>query len=239
MIGTSAWGGERFAPTYDLYLGGLWAAELQLEAAIGAESYTAHAVLRTKGMIGAVYGAAFDVSAEGQVTRRGPWRPERFVADTRSGSKAQWLELRYDGDKPISVRAEPAFPPKPWEVDPLAQRGAPDPLSAALAVMGPRGRDEVCNRQTEIFDGRRRIGIDLAAPVPDAAPADLVGPSQPRLRCGAIYRRIAGFRPKLMAKQREFAFAVWFQRQADGQYWVVRAEGETPLGEAVVRLRDQ
>lgn len=231
----AARGEARITPIYDLYFGGVWAAELLLDARIGAERYDARAQLTTKGMIGAVYGAAFDVTAQGRVGA--DWRPERFLADTRAGRKAQLVEITYDGTRPAALRAEPEFDPRPWELDPYAQTGAPDPLSAALSVLGPRPQAQVCNDRVEVFDGRRRIAIAMERPQSDPAREPEIGPHQPRLRCAATYTRVAGFKPKLMARQRDFPFTVWFQREPDGLYHLTRAEGPTPLGLAIVLRR--
>ncbi|MEM0923731.1 MAG: DUF3108 domain-containing protein [Pseudomonadota bacterium] len=210
---------------YDIYLGGLWIAEMSVTSEIEGDRYSAGAALVTKGVVGSLYRASFEVEAEGEVGA-GLYAPQRFTASSRDTRKSQFVEMRYDGGKPAALRAEPAFKPKPWEVDPLAQAGAADPLSAALGVLANQQGDGLCDREVEIFDGRRRYAIVLGAPAL----------RESGVRCPAVYRRVAGYKPKKMAEP-EFPFEFWFEQGADGSWQVQKALGDTPIGTAVIRRR--
>lgn len=215
-----------FAGIYDLYLGGIRGGEIVLSASLERLSYRAEATGRTAGVIGKLYKAGFDAKTRGRVTARG-YVPERFSAKTHTPSKNLTLEIGYAGGAPLKVSAEPPFDPKPWQLEPSEQTGAFDPLSAALAGLALQPRELLCNRSVEIFDGRRRYAIDLGA----AEPAE-----NGSLRCPAKYRRVAGFKPKMLAKE-PFPFAVWFEEGQGGLWHVVRAMGETPVGVAAITLR--
>ena len=212
---------------YDFYLGGVKAGELTVDAQVEGETYRAQSNLRTAGVVGMVYKASFEAETEGRL--EGPRLiPDRFAAASRMKKKEQFVEMTYAGDAPAGVTAKPAFQPRPWEVDPIEQGGTLDPISAALIGLAPVPVGEICNKTVEIFDGRRRYAIDLGAPSPDGE----------RIKCPAKYRRIAGFKPKMMKKQAEFPFDVWFVERPDGLAHFIRAAGESMFGVAVILLRE-
>lgn len=212
---------------YDIYLGGIWVAEMIVTAEIAEDRYEADAVLRTKGLIGALYKASFEVEAEGAVATDTGYNPARFTANSRNSKKSQFVEMRYEAGRPRTLTAEPEFQPKPWEVDPTAQADAADPLSAALGVLANQRAEGLCNRKVEIFDGRKRYAIVLGTPEQRTN----------AIKCPALYQRVAGFKPKMMAKP-DFPFDFWFEAGPDGSYHVQKAVGETPIGTAVIRRRE-
>jgi hypothetical protein len=211
--------------TYDLYLGGIRAGELTIDARFSGERYTATSVMRTAGVIGALYKASFEAETEGSL-RGGGLRPERFSATAQMYSDRQKVEMTYRGAAPEAVRAEPAFDPKPWEIEPADQAGTLDPVSAALVALAPAPSGEICERSVEIYDGRRRYALDLGKPEADGE----------RISCPALYRRVAGYKAKQLKETVDFT--VWFEERPDGLAHVVRAAGESMLGLAVVLLRE-
>ena len=210
---------------YDIYIGGLWLAEMSVNADFDGTRYTANARLETTGVVGRFFKASFEAQAEGAQNGTG-YQPDLFVADSRDTRKSQHVEMTYAQGRPASLIAEPEFKPKPWEIDPLAQQGTADPLSAALEFLANQEDGKLCNRGVEIFDGRKRYAIELKEPVK----------REEGIRCDAVYRRIAGFKPKKM-EDPEFPFAFWFQQAENGSWEVLRAVGDTPLGTAVIRRR--
>ncbi|MEM9140556.1 MAG: DUF3108 domain-containing protein [Pseudomonadota bacterium] len=211
---------------YDLYLGGIKAGEMTMNAQWQGDAYKATSVLRTAGIVGAVYKASFEAETQGRMTQTG-MAPDRFAADSRMRKKTQSVEMLYRDDAPMAVNAEPAFIPKPWQVDPTEQKGAVDPITAALMALAPMPVGQICNRTVEVFDGRRRYAIEMGAPKPDGE----------RIKCPANYKRIAGFKPKMMKKSPNFPFNIWFIERPDGQAQVIRAAGESMFGVAVILLR--
>ena len=210
---------------YDIFVGGLKIAEMTVEADIEGPSYSADARLQTSGLVARFFKASFEAHSEGTIAG-GSYGPELFTAHSRDTRKQQFVELSYADGRPSGLRADPAFVPKPWEIDPLAQADASDPLSAALGVLANQPGDGLCNRTVEIFDGRKRYAIVLLEPEQRDA----------GIRCEALYRRVAGFKPKQM-KDPEFPFEFWFEQAPNGTYRVLRALGDTPIGTAVIRRR--
>ena len=210
---------------YDLYLGGVRAGELSIDARFAGGRYSATSVLRTAGVVGALFKASFEAESEGRLGAEG-LEPERFRADSRTYSDEQAVEMTYAGRRPAAVRAQPAFVPKPWQIEPTAQTGTLDPVSAALTALAPAPPRAICNRSVEIYDGRRRYAVDLGRPEADGE----------RIKCPALYRRVAGYKAKELKET--IAFDLWFEERADGLAHVVRAAGEAGLGLAVALLRE-
>ncbi len=227
LVRAAAPGPEPINTIYDFYLGGVKAGELTVDASYEGERYRAASVLRTAGVVGMVYKASFEAETEGQLTPAG-FAPDRFAAASRMKKKEQYVEMTYHDNAPARITAEPAFIPKPWQIEPTEQTGTLDPISGALIGLAPTPVAEVCNKSVEIFDGRRRYAIDLGEPSMD----------NDRIKCPAKYRRIAGFKPKMMNKQAEFPFDVWFKEDNQGQAYFFRAAGESMFGVAVILLRE-
>lgn len=216
--------------TYDLFLGGLRLGALSIAAERDGPRYRAEARLGTGGLIAIFYKLRLDAVAEGRIGPRA-WLPRRFTAETRDSRRSQSVEMRFEGRRPVSVTAEPPFRPKPWEIEPAEQRGTSDPLSAFLsAIASPEGA-RPCARKTDVFDGRRRHRIRLHAAEPTGRGGRL-------LRCTGVYKRIAGWKPKMMRRP-DFPFTAWYTRDAEGGWQFLRAMGETPFGTAVLRRRGQ
>lgn len=223
-LGPAAAAERKVDAIYDIYLGGVWLADMHIEADIGRIGYRAKANLKTKGLVKAFYKAGFSAQTTGKARGIG-LIPDRFAADSYDSRKRQAVEIVYGFGKPTRLVANPPFKPKPWEIDPLKQTGAADPLTAALSALAPEPGVTPCGRNVAVFDGRKRYAVKLGKPQPRRG----------MVKCEAEYRRVAGFKPKQMKKP-GFPFALWFRENGKG-YEFLRAKGETPLGTAVIRLR--
>lgn len=219
-------GGDRMTAVYDLYLGGLWGGELTVAAEFDAADYRGGAHLQTAGLVGFFYEAGFKAEAEG---RAGPGglTPERFVSQSYDASHSRRVEIAYAAGRPVAMTAEPAYDERSWAIEPQAQAGALDPVSAALAALTPAPAEAACDRRIDIFDGERRFAIELGEPRRKGA----------GLRCTAAYVRVAGFKPKLMKKWTRWEFEIELGAGPDGLYRVTRAAGATFLGDMVALLR--
>lgn len=232
-VGLAAPGGAEVRPgtvvsVYDLYLGGIKAGEMVVGAYVGDEGYRGEAVMQTAGLAGLLYNASFTAGVEGRVVEGG-LAPHRFTAESAMEDKEQDVVMTYGADgAPAAVLADPPFVPKPWEIVPQEQHGAIDPLTAAIRAFAPRPPETICNRVEDMYDGRRRYEVELGAPEPH----------QGRIRCPATYRRVAGFKPKLMRRQAEFPFHVWFEVRADGLAHFKRAAGDSMFGLIVILARE-
>ena len=212
---------------YDFYLGGIKAGEVSINTRVKGKKYRAKSVMKTAGIVGMLYKASFEAQTNGVVTKKG-YRPKRFVADGRMSSKQQRVDMRFAKNAPRKVKAVPAFDPRPWQIDPRKQTGTVDPITATISSLAPMQKDQICNRSVQIFDGRKRFAVDLGKPVAEGD----------RIKCPAVFRRIAGYKPKMLKKRAEFPFNIWYEERSDGLAHVVRAAGDSVFGLAVILLRE-
>lgn len=212
---------------FDLYLGGLLAAQIDIDAAVGSAGYTVDISFATAGFVKSLYEARIDAASEGRVAGK-RLLPGRFFSDSRNSRQNRQIEMVWQGGAP-SVRAEPDYDPEPWQIDPAQQSGTFDPLTAVAAAFLPAAAGELCDRNVEVFDGRRRYDVELGEPEAPNASGEIA--------CPATYRRVAGFKPKLIAENPDFPFRVFFAPRPGGHWSLVRAVGDTPIGTFVLRRR--
>lgn len=211
---------------YDLHMGGIWAGEMTVNADFGVEAYRADLKARTVGLLGFFVDAEVQAQSVGKVGASG-LTPQRFTAKMREDKDNQFVEIAYQGGSEPSVRAEPAYKDRPWSLAPNDQPGFLDPLSAGFAAFMPTPRDAVCSQPVDVFDGEHRWAIEMGALTQEGD----------KLRCEAVYVRVAGFKPKKMGDRARWPFSLYYEERDDGMFHVVRAVGETDYGVAVVRLR--
>ncbi|MEM7530035.1 MAG: DUF3108 domain-containing protein [Pseudomonadota bacterium] len=216
---------------FDLFVGGAKAAELRIEGSISDGRYRAAAKITTAGVVGTFYTASIDARVEGSVAGGAPGAaelsPERFNSVSLNPRKDRRVEMRYAAGAP-TVLAEPAYSEKPWQLEPGEQRGLLDPVTALMAGLSPGPRQALCDRHIDIFDARRHYAVTFKpAGEPDA---------EGEIVCEAEYRRVAGYKPKMLAKP-PFPFTAVFRQRPDGLWALERVMGETPIGAAVLRRR--
>ena len=221
--------------TYDFYLGGIWAGEMTFEANFssdfdGGGIYHAEITARTAGIVSFFFKAGVEAETVGRIGAAG-LSPVRFTADAYERRRRRLVEISYDDGSPASVVAEPAYRLRPWSISARGQPGIADPLSAAFEALAPAAADAICSQTADIFDGERRWAVEIGPPRHEAG-------SGGRIRCDAVYVRIAGFKPKLMGERARRPFALFFEDRGDGLFHVVRAAGKTSFGLAVVLLRE-
>jgi hypothetical protein len=190
---------------FDLHFGGIWAGTLDLALRFEDGGYHAAAAGRTEGLVGALYGASFSAEARGD---DGPApRADAFSAKGSFGGDKIALAIDFGPDAPQTVTADPAFKPKPHQIDPAAQTGVFDPLGAAALLLRERPGGALCDARLDVFDGRRRTQVTLSAPKDR--------PRRGEIQCDATLTRVAGWKPKDMKKP-PLSFRLFFVRPAAG-----------------------
>jgi hypothetical protein len=222
--------------TYDFYLGGIWAGEVAVDADFGSNfdanfdgggTYRAGVTARTAGIVSFFFRAGVEAETVGRIDATG-LSPVRFTADAYERRRRRLVEISYDDGSPASVMAEPAYQLRPWSISLRDQPGIADPLSAAFEALAPAAADAICSQTADIFDGERRWAIEIGPPRHEGD----------RIRCDAVYVRIAGFKPTLMGEWARRPFALFFEERGDGLFHVVRVVGQTSFGLAVLLLRE-
>lgn len=215
------------AVVYDVYFGGIWAGEFTVNAEYGPGSYRAGFDFRTRGVVAALIHLAYSARTQGRIGAGGH-EPERFTYASEEDDDLRVVEMTYAGGTPGLVRVDPPFKVRPWSLEAGDQSGIFDPLSAGLTIFGPAPEGAVCNRETEIFDGRRLYAIRIEAPVRQGS----------RIRCEAVFQRLGGYKPKWMGDRARNPFTMEYARRDDGLYQPARVWAETAYGTTAILLRD-
>ena len=227
---------DRIGLGYVMNVGGFRVGDLSVEAKLTAERYHAGIQMNSRGLIGALYEAQVDATANGLRSADGTLRPTRFERTLNDGGAPEILRIGFAGDLPVAVEREPDEGEDIFRMGPEDRRASLDPASALVALIMPAGGDP-CSRRIPVFDGKRRYDFVLApldpdAPSAGATPSDTEG----LVACRAQYERMAGFSAKQMAKDPIPPIDAWFRPVADGRYYVpVMVTGRTPVGVAVLK----
>jgi len=212
---------------YDFYLGGIWAGKLTVGAAFGAESYSASSELRTTGIVGFFYNLAFAAEVEGRIGTDG-LLPVRYSSSSRNPRRHEFVEITFADQTPRSIRVEPARRIRPWSIEARDQRGTTDPLSAVLTAFAPGPAGTACDQRVDVYDGKHRFALEVGAAQREGG----------RIRCNAMYLRLAGYKPKRMGKRAGWPFTLFMEQRADGLFEVVRAVGSSSFGPVILLLRE-
>jgi len=217
-----------YIDAFDLYFGGIRAGELALDMQFDGGGYAAKSYASSAGIVGAFYEAFFEAEATGALPSAKRPRPRRFAAKTSFDDDRQDLTIHFGLLGPKKVESDPPYKKKSYEINPTAQLGVLDPLSAAVALFAPARPEDLCNRNVSVFDGRHRIAIKFKTPKLQ----------KNQIRCDAVFTRVAGFKPKLMKKQTDFPFRVYFEPWDDGLARLRQVVVETSYGTAVALRRE-
>jgi len=208
--------------TFGLWFGGLEAGAVSVVAETAEGRWALAAEGRPAAWLSALYSARLSAKGEGSAGASGP-QAGRFLADLAFGDDRQRVEVRRGPDGVPEVRAEPAFRPRPWEIDPAAQGDAEDPTSLAAALLAPTPPEALCGWERAIFDGRRRSRVTLGAVAQDGAGL---------WRCEGRWERVAGYREAHLERG-PVPLTAWFAEGGDGLARLVRVEVRTGWGVAV------
>ena len=212
---------------FDVILRGIKAGELRIDGRIEGGSYTAKGVMETTGLAAMMRKIRYTAASQGS-TRDTRFTPERYseTAERGNGTRRDF-EIRYQAGTPVSVASNPPRQPKDRDVDPAAQGGTIDPLTALYAVLRDVAPGEACKLDVKMFDGARRSQVQLAAP--KAAGQGVT--------CAGEYRRLEGFSAREMAEKSRFPFTLTYAPTADGRLRVVEISTDTILGKGHLKRR--
>lgn len=218
--------------TYDFYLGGLPLATAKIQLTTDGDRYEAISALKTVGLVGYFFDTEFVSSVDGRHVPGEALTPQHFQMRWRTKDKGQEVTVDYDDTAPSAVSAEPPFKKKWYEIDPTEQSGSIDPITAIATTLLLGDVAEICNRTLPVFDSRKRFDIIFSG-----VSREYDRKGVPMVECKGEYRRIAGFKKKMMKKP-SYPFTIRFAIQPDGTPKAVRIWGETAFGAAVALLRD-
>jgi hypothetical protein len=178
---------------YEVYLGGLNALKLTLEARLGAARYDMGVRLATQGFAGWLVDWRMTADSKGML-RDGQVRPMAAQADSvwRGRSRRQLLE--YGADGAVMAKVDPPVDPEHREPVPSAMQGNSMDLAGALLstlrAVGAKGR---CEHKERVFDGRRLYDFSLRHEGEDMLkPNDYSPYGGPAIRCRIKVEMLAG-----------------------------------------------
>ncbi len=215
---------QSYDATFDFFLSGIRAGELQFTGKNTGGRYTASSTIRSAGVVGIFADFFFDGSATGSVTANGRVVPDSFVSRSKSPRAERDTRIDWQGGTPVSVSVEP---PRSSAPDPASQTGTLDPVSAGFALFRDSPAGEICNTRVDVFDGSRRSRLELGAPKPGA---------DGEISCAGRYARIEGEEHTMSARQ-DHGFRLVFRAADDGLARLERIEAPTGFGTAVAERR--
>lgn len=222
--------GDKVALDYRFYLGGVLIGKASIAAALDEASYRLDTKVRSDGVVGWFYDVTVEGLAEGARESGAKLTPSVFRFNSVAEGEPFNLDMRFEDDAPKTVKAEPPFQPRHYEIDPTQQRGALDPMTAIVAALFPDAAKPLCKQTFPIFDGRRRYDITLEGQISEKREDDTT-----IIECRGRWKRVGGFKPKHMRKP-DYLFTVRYARDPSGRTLPVRAWTETEFGAAIATL---
>lgn len=205
----------------DVSFAGLPVGVLHFAFQRSAGSYAASARLDPAGLGRMLRAARFEATVQGTL-RDGRPQPLRYAEDIHTTRRASRTEMVFQAGVPRLVRQDPERPVEAWHIDPAAQGGTLDPMSAVLVVLSDVPAQRACQLDLAVFDGRRRTQLVLAPapPAPD-------GPV-----CAGVFRRVAGYSAEDLAERPEVPFRLTYAPGPDNMLRVVALEVASEIGTA-------
>jgi len=209
----------RHSGTFDIYLRGIRAAQMVFSAIEEDGRYSASARMQSSGLIGWLRTVTYDASAQGRISGN-RLIPSIYREERNDDGRIRTARMAYRGGVPQGRELTPARAPRPDDIDPATQGGTWDVMTTIFAIFRDMPRDQVCDLDERIFDGRRVARIRLGG-------AEVSGDT---ITCAAEYVRIAGFQDAEMAERKSFPFRLTYA-PAGGDLWrVTRVDMETAYG---------
>jgi len=232
---------RRLRAEYDVYTGGIDFLKVDAVMALGPTGYDLDVQYRTTGLIGLIYPGRQHTIVSGAWGVRDP-EPARFRASGRWGGRDYLTLMEYHQGQPELRTLAP--PPGDYR-EPVPVEltlGTIDSLSALIGLMARVGRDDRCEAEARLFDGRRVSQTTARSAgretLERTSRSSYAGPA---LRCDFEARVLAGFRASEDAATRAkpYVGSAWFARPIEAAHPVpVRITFETrALGVARMYLK--
>ena len=199
---------------------------LQLVANENGPDYSARLVMDGGGLVGVFVKFAFDGSSQGRVNGEGLPSPVAYDGTRVLRDDDRRTRMRFDGGRIASRDINPPKKKRKWDVDPSTLSGMMDPVSAAYALLTDQPTDRACDRNLEVFDGTRHFRIAIGARKKNGK----------GWRCDGTYRRVAGYSPNQMKKQKSFAFSLFYDTAGEAMR-LREFRTDSIVGNAVARRR--
>ena len=212
---------------FDVSFRGLTGGQIAISANESGGAYVVAAQGRPTGVMGALVNYQYDGTARGTV-RRGQHAVRTYEERELDDGELTGATINFQGGQPTNVTFDPPRPAEPYDVDPTAQSGVIDTLSALYLLVRPTAAGETCDQRYDLFDGRHVSRLTLGP--------GKVG-SDGTIACDGEYRRLRGYSPEEMAKTPRVPMTVIYAPRSDGRVEVTEIRAASRLGDAVLRRR--
>ncbi|MXU66577.1 DUF3108 domain-containing protein [Oceanomicrobium pacificus] len=212
---------------YEVYLGGLKAGDMQLEAQESGSSYSVRGRMQPGGVLGYMVKFLFQGQAQGGLTGAGSVRPARYEGKSQTRGRNNNVLIEFGPNAPRNVVLNPKPKPRPYRLDPTAQRNVVDPLSTAYDALRARPRGQICNRSWTVFDGLKTSRVTLSRPRQESG----------AVLCDGSLSRVGGYSPKDMAEAKSFPFTIHYVDAGDGTMKVSKFVTRSIFGTIVAHRR--
>jgi hypothetical protein len=222
---------------YEIRVGGLTLASMDLKAIMDGERYVASSLIATKGLADLFVSSNVQALATGSVLGRSIV-PRTYNSDIQGGEKRQLVGLLFGDKGPISIDSAPAYDTR-FPVSEELKLSTIDPVSGILfvALGSSASASAPCGLNVPVFDGRRRYDLKLVYESNDKISSKGVYDG-PALHCVAHYQRVAGFKPPKNGRKPTVVppIDIWLAPLAGGELLVpVRMEIDSDFGGIVAR----
>lgn len=217
---------EQANQSYSVYVGGLRAGTINLATDVNNDSYAARGVVKADGLLALFSDFGFDGTVRGALSGKWNARPRSYQGAHKNRSGARNTVMAFSGNRPVSIEMTPKREKRSYDIDPLAQSGTVDPITASFMLLRDRPAEAACSQKIEIFDGVKRSRISLGKRQK----------TDTGWACGGTYERLAGFSQREMEKKRQFDFLLFFTEK-DGLAMVEKFQTESIAGKVVAVRR--
>lgn len=207
---------------FNLYILGFRAGTISTAIIKKGNSYSLAGVVQPTAFLRRLRDVGYKGTVQGTFGDGHQYRPIRYHGNMRTGSRTSTVKMRWSRGVPRVESYEPSRAPRPYDIDPSAQRGTIDLLSALHSVFEDSTKKNLCNRTIPMFDGRRRTKLILSEP-------EFSGKKG---ICKGSYTRVAGFSPEDMKERVNFPFTLLYDRLDDGTYRLKSLSTKTTFGKA-------
>ena len=189
---------------YEVYWGGMHAADFVLSTQQAEGNYQHDFRLRSQGMFNWLLGLDVSASATGQAAASLPLAPRRYDVEFTNRWRRGDIAMRFDPQSGAIESSYRAIPPRDnpdsaAEVSPADRQGALDPLAAFLEAVRRAGEVADGSEQSfrlKVFDGRRRF--DASGEVLGVVQRQLPGGDRAALHLRITTLPVAGFNSRQM-----------------------------------------
>ena len=205
---------ESFNYLFSIRLGIAKIGEMRIKGNDEGGRYETSGKLYTTGMAGALYDVEYTYAAEGISSN--PWRlmPKLFTARIMEGGKERTEEIRYSGDRIVSIDGKPPSEKR-------GVRGSVDPMTLIYILVRPVSAASVCGGAFVMFDGQTRFDVRFV---------NARRYNDGRVTCDVKYGENTGGRGVAVS-------GVTYEPGDDGRMYIRNFAAETSIGTLKATLR--